>query len=86
MQIGTHSYAAHMEDTSDNRLKLLHLFRQLPEYLSMKTCQQISLNFAMFQWSADNHRQLFFLFAPNFCDSCCLNQLQCPASCASSRE
>ena len=64
---------AHMQDTSGNCLKLLHSFRQPPEYLSMKTCQQIFLNFAMFQWPVDNHKQLFFLVVPNFYDGCCLN-------------
>ena len=42
-------------------LKLLHSYQQHPEYLYMKTCQLISLSFAMFGWSAKNHIQLLFL-------------------------
>ena len=69
-----------IQNTSDSYLKLLHSCQQPPEYLQTKTCQQISLNFAMFGRSADNHKQLLFFVTPDFCGGCHLCPFQLPTS------
>ena len=72
-----------IQNTSDSYLKLLHSCHQRPEYLRTKTYQQISLNFAMFGISVDNHKQLFFFVARDFCGGWHLRPFKFPASWAS---
>ena len=73
----THSYAhgGHVWISVD-----LFICRQPPQYLWTKTCQQIFLKFTKSEWSADSHKQWFFLVVPDFCGGCYLHPFQRPSS------